>query len=108
MLELGFDPATPDQNGAIALQCAAFEGSAACVRLLLQHPKGPDLVNYRDPVYHGTAFGWCSHGSRHGPQGRPHAEVARLLLEAGSELPDDLSVLRDDVRAVVKAWQARR
>jgi len=85
MLELGFDPATPGQDGGTALHCAAWEGSAAAVEAILRYPRGRALVAVRDPTYGGTPLGWCLHGSRNrGPTGGEHAAVAGLLLAAGA------------------------
>jgi ankyrin repeat protein len=88
MLELGFDPATPGQDGGTALHCAAWVGSAGAVEAILRHPRGRALVEARDPTHGGTPLGWCLHGaSNRGAAGGDYAAVARLLLEAGAR-PD--------------------
>ena len=107
MLELGFDPFTTDANGATALHCAAFEGSAEIVRALLRHPAAAQLVQLRDPVHQGTPLGWCTYGSCYGPKHREHVEIARLLLAAGAKPDDPLVNASAEVRAVIDAWRAR-
>jgi ankyrin repeat protein len=88
MLELGFDPATPGQDGGSALHCAAWVGSAAAVEAILRHPRGRALVEVRDPTHGGTPLGWCLHGaSNRGAAGGDYAGVTRLLLDAGAR-PD--------------------
>jgi ankyrin repeat protein len=94
MLDLGFDPAAESvtgPTGGTALHCAAWEGSAACVAALLRYPSGRALIERRDSTYHGTPLAWCSHGSRNcGNRQADHAEVARLLLEAGARPNPDM------------------
>jgi ankyrin repeat protein len=88
MLELGFDPSQPTGSGpggGTALHCAAWEGSAACVRALLAYPSGRALIEAKDPMYNGTPLGWTAHGSLNcGNPNADHAEVARLLIAAGA------------------------
>jgi ankyrin repeat protein len=108
MLELGFDPRTPDGNGATALHCAAFQGSAECVRDILRYPAASQIINLRDPQYQGTPLGWCCYGSCHGPRHADHAAVARMLLAAGARPDDHLVNVSDAVRAVIDAWRASR
>ncbi len=68
--------------------CAAWQGSVACVRAILAHPRGRALVNARDATWHAAPLGWCVHGSTNCENpGADHAAVARLLVEAGS-VPD--------------------
>lgn len=106
MLELGFDPFTPDSNGATVLHCAAWEGSAGCVQSILRHPAAAALVQQREPKYGATPLGWCCHGSCYGPKRRDHEGVARLLLEAGAK-PDDVRDMSAEVRLVIDQWRAR-
>jgi len=88
MMELGFDPAVTGPSGGTALHCAAWQGSVACVRAVLAHPRGRALANARDATWHATPLGWCVHGSTNcGNPSADHATVARLLVEAGS-VPD--------------------
>lgn len=99
MLELGFDPATPGQDSGTALHCAAWQGSAATIEAILQHPAGRALVDHREPNHGSTALGWCCHGSLHGPRGGDFAAVARMLVASGSPVePFDAS---DEVEAVL-------
>jgi len=90
MLELGFDPALGD-NGGTALHSAAWAGSAESVEALLDSARGRSLINARDGSYGGTPLGWCCHGSVNGNRSADHAQVARLLIAAGAEVPDDMS-----------------
>ncbi len=100
MLELGFDPATPDENGATVLHCAAWQGAPDCVDAILHYPAAAALVNKREPTYNATPFGWCCHGSCHGPRGK-HGAVARLLIAAGARPDPNVGDASDDVRAVI-------
>ncbi|MFL5550375.1 MAG: ankyrin repeat domain-containing protein [Gemmatimonadaceae bacterium] len=84
MSELGFDPRTPGHDSGTALHCAAWEGSADTVAVLLRRPDAHALVSIEDAHYGATPLGWCCHGSRFGNTSHNHAGVARLLLEAGA------------------------
>jgi ankyrin repeat protein len=110
MLELGFDPSVPavtGPTGGNALHCAAWEGSVACVRAILQYPSGRALIEAREPVYNGTPMSWCCHGSRHcGNPRADHAGVARLLIEAGVEADPKLTECSKPMQSVLDA--ARR
>ena len=86
MIELGFDPRTPGHDTGTALHCAAWEGSAETVAVLLRRPADARSLLERAPVHGGTPLGWCCHGSRFGNTSNNHATVARLLLEAGARL----------------------
>jgi len=112
MLELGFDPAAPaviGPKGGNALHCAAWEGSVECVSALLRYPSGRALLNSREEVYNGTPLSWCCHGSGNcGRREANHAEVARLLLEAGEVLNPDLESCSDEMQAVLDAALARQ
>ena len=103
MLDLGFDPLAIGPQGGTVLHCAAWEGAAACVQVILRHAAAPSLVESRDVKYGATPLGWCCHGSRHGPRG-DHAAVARRLLEAGARPDPDPGDASDEVRAVIGAW----
>ncbi len=102
MLDLGFDPATPGHDSGTALHCAAWHGSAETVAVLLEAPAARALLAVRDANYNTTPLGWCAHGSLNGPRGAGHAEVARLLLEAGAGV-EQLEA-SDAVEAVVSGW----
>jgi len=104
MLELGFDPALGDKGGS-ALHSAAWTGSAETVAALLETSKGRALVNSREQAYGGTPLGWCCHGSVNGNRTANHAEVARMLIAAGANVPDDMQG-SDKVQPVLDA--ARR
>jgi ankyrin repeat protein len=114
LLELGFDPSIPSASGptgGTALHCAAWEGSVDCVAAILRYPAGRALIETRDPTYHGTPLGWCSHGSVNcGTAGANHAAVARVLIEAGARI--DREMLEwggsDSFQAVIRtAFHAR-
>ncbi|MDB4884349.1 MAG: ankyrin, partial [Gemmatimonadetes bacterium] len=105
MVDLGFDPRTPGHDSGTALHCAAWQGSAGTVAVLLRHPDAPALTAIRDAHYGATPLGWCCHGSLNGNTAHDHAGVARLLLDAGAR-PDgaEASPL---VEAVLAAWERR-
>jgi ankyrin repeat protein len=105
MLELGFDPATPGQDGGSALHCAAWQGSAACIEAALRHPAVRQLVNRQDPTHHSTPLGWCWHGACHcrNPNGDYFA-VARLLLAAGAEVGPGLEHAPPELRRMIEEW----
>jgi ankyrin repeat protein len=107
MSEIGFDPRTPGQDGGSALHCAAWEGSAETVAVLLRRSDARSLVAIRDPRYNATPLGWCCHGSRFGKTSHDHAGVARLLLEAGAEPGPDSSGASPSVEAVLASWRRR-
>jgi hypothetical protein len=91
MMELGFDPSTPGPQRATALHCAAWEGSVECVSAILSYPSGRALIDAREPSYGGTPLSWCSHGSVNcGNPAADHAGVARLLIQAGSEVTEEM------------------
>ena len=102
MLELGFDPATPGQDGGSALHCAAWHGSADCVEAVLRHSDGRALVHHRDAVHGSTPLGWCCHGAVHCRNARgDYPAVARLLIAAGARVDPNLDA-PPDVRAVLR------
>lgn len=85
MLELGFDPATPGQDGGTVLHCAAWQGSLPALRAALREPRVRALINQRDAVHGSTPLGWCCHGACHSGNARgAYPAVARQLLEAGA------------------------
>jgi hypothetical protein len=88
MLDLGFDPLAPGGDSGTALHCAAWQGDANIVRVILDHPAarklGDRLVNAIEKTHNGTPLGWCCHGSsmHRNPRG-DYATVAKLLIAAG-------------------------
>ena len=56
---------------------------------------------YHLAEHHATPLGWCCHGSLHGNPLREHAEVARLLLEAGAQTGSDTRDASASVQAVL-------
>ncbi|HXN77068.1 MAG TPA: ankyrin repeat domain-containing protein [Gemmatimonadaceae bacterium] len=107
MSELGFDPRTPGHDGGTALHCAAWEGSADTVAILLRRRDAGDLVSIKDARYNGTPLGWCCHGSMFGNTNHDHASVAKLLLEAGARPGPDMSEASPSVEAVIKGWRRK-
>lgn len=107
MLELGFDPATPGQDGGTVLHCAAWQGAVACVEAALRHPGARALIERRDAVHGSTPLGWCCHGACYGrnPEG-DYPAVARLLLHAGARPGPNLDDAPADVLAVIRAHTA--
>ena len=82
MLACGFDPNRPDESiGKTALHVAAMEGWPGAARVLLDHGASVDI---RDREFHGQPLIWAAEGSRGAREGRDHAAVGRMLLEAGS------------------------
>ena len=106
LLELGLDPAVRGHDGGNALHCAAWQGAVECVRAILAHEDAGRLIEDRDTSYDATPFGWCIHGARYsGSAKADHATVARLLLEAGAEVPEDAGELPASVREVVRRFR---
>ena len=101
MLDLGFDPRAIGDDSGDALHWAAFQGSAAMVRLLLEHDPA---IGVRDAHYGGTALDWCLFGAVHGwaKDRGDFAATARLLRDAGERFdPVRAPTGRDDVDAVL-------
>jgi ankyrin repeat protein len=105
MSEIGFDPRTPGQDSGTALHCAAWEGSAETVAVLLRRPDAQSLVAIRDAHYDATPLGWCCHGSQFGNTRHDHAGVARQLLEAGAQPEPDTRTASPSVEAVLNNWR---
>jgi len=86
MLDMGFDPGVTGHEGGSALHCAAWKGSAASVRAILQREAGRALIGVEDERFQSTPLGWCCHGAVNGGDSEAdHVAVARLLLEAGAK-----------------------
>jgi ankyrin repeat protein len=105
MSELGFDPRTPGHDSGTALHCAAWEGSADTVAVLLRRGDAGDLVSIRDAHYNATPLGWCCHGSLFGNTKHDHAGVAKLLLEAGARPGPGTVEASPSVEAVLADWR---
>lgn len=99
MLTIGFPIDAVGDAGATALHHAAWHGMHETVRLLLDH--NPPL-EFRDTSYQGRPIEWAAHGSLacRNPNGN-YPMVARLLVDAGAELPDS-PWGSDDVVEVLK------
>jgi ankyrin repeat protein len=82
MLACAFDPNRGDDSiGKTVLHIAAMEGWPDAARLLLAHGAS---VNARDREFKAQPLIWAAEGSRMARDGRDHAAVGRLLLDAGS------------------------
>ena len=82
MLACGFDPNRGDESiGKTALHVAAMEGWPDAAAVLLAHGAS---VAVRDREFHGQPLIWAAEGSRGAREGRDHAAVGRMLLDAGS------------------------
>lgn len=84
MLAIGLDPATPGHDGGTALHCAAWQGSAETVEVILRDARAAALLTTADAHYHQPPLGWCCHGSLNGPRDGAHARIATMLLDAGA------------------------
>jgi ankyrin repeat protein len=110
MLDLGFDPLAPGGDTGTSLHCAAWQGNAEIVQMILSHPiakkLGDRLVNAVETTHNGRPLSWCCHGSTmcRNPRG-DYPAVAKLLLVAGAigANPDQAS---DAVRAVLSKTSA--
>ena len=105
MSELGFDPRAPGPDSGTALHCAAWQGSADTVAVLLRRRDARELLTIRDALHGGTPLGWCFHGSRFGNTSHDHAGVAKLLLEAGARPGPGPVEASPSVEAVLALWR---
>jgi ankyrin repeat protein len=108
MIELGFDPRAIGHDSGTALHLAAWNGSPAAVAAILTHPAAADLLSQKDAHYGGTPLGWCCHGSLHGNRNGDHAGVARLLIQAGAQLPEEPVQASPPVQDVIGRARAMR
>ncbi|MBB4634851.1 ankyrin repeat domain-containing protein [Longimicrobium terrae] len=107
MLELGFDPATPGQDGGTALHCAAWVGSLGATRAVLRDPRGRALIAARDPSHGSTPLGWCVHGAMNsGHPADDYPAIARALLEAGARPDPGWEAAPAPVRDVIRDFAA--
>lgn len=108
LLACGLDVDHGDEEiGKTALHCAAMRGQPDATRALLAHGASTAV---RDREFHAQPLVWAAEGSRmaEGHDGE-HAEVGRLLLDAGSpvdwqsdEQPGDAIV------EILDRWQRMR
>ncbi len=104
MLACGFDPNRGDESiGKTAIHVAAMEGWPEAVRVLLARGAS---VSVRDREFKAPPLIWAAEGSRGSREGRDHAAVGRLLLEAGSptqwETGDEPA---EEILEIVDAWR---
>lgn len=89
MLDLGFPTGTRGgDDGGTALHAAAYAGSAATVRLLID--RGAAL-EARDPSFDSTPLGWAVVGSGYRPASAPEPDwvaTVEALLDAGAATGD--------------------
>ena len=98
MLACGFDPNRGDESiGKTPLHIAAMEGWPDAARLLLAHGAS---VAVRDREFKAQPLIWAAEGSRTSREGRDHAAVGRLLLDAGS--PVDWTGSEEPSEAIVE------
>lgn len=104
MLACGFDPDRPDESiGKTALHVAAMEGWPEAARVLLSHGAS---VSVRDREFHGQPLIWAAEGSRTWREGRDHAAVGRMLLDAGSPTEWEAGAEPSEgIVDVVNAWR---
>lgn len=104
MLACGFDPDRPDESiGKTVLHVAAMEGWPESVRLLLAHGAS---VTVRDREFKAQPLVWAAEGSRTQRPDRDHAQVGRLLLDAGS--PVDWQQTAEPSESIVEILDAWR
>jgi hypothetical protein len=95
MLDLGFPISVRRDDGATALHAAAFAGSAAVVRLLLDRGADPEAP---DGQWDSGALEWAVIGSGFRPKTTPHPDwvgTVRILIDAGAST-EGLSLSPDD------------
>jgi ankyrin repeat protein len=104
MLACGFDPNRGDESiDKTALHAAAMEGWPDAVRVLLAHGAS---VTARDREFNAQPLLWAAEGSRMRADGRDHAAVGRLLLDAGSTTDWDAGGHPSEaVVDIVNAWR---
>jgi ankyrin repeat protein len=84
MLDLGFPIDVRRDDGATALHAAAYAGSAAVVRLLLDRGADPEAP---DGHWESPPLEWAVIGSGEQPKTRPNPDwitTVRVLIEAGA------------------------
>jgi ankyrin repeat protein len=104
MLECGFDPNRGDESiGKTVLHVAAMEGWPEAVGVLLSHGAS---VSVRDREFRAQPLIWAAEGSGTSREGRDHAAVGRLLLDAGS--PTEWEAGAEPSEAIVEIVNAWR
>ena len=107
MLRRGFPVTALSQHGGMPLQWAAFHGNPDMIADVLRYDPPIDA---RDRQFDGTAMGWLIHGALNpwGFSTGRHAECARLLLDAGSQVDEaSLPTGHDALDRVLREHLAR-
>ncbi len=86
LVAMGFDPNAADSMGMTPIMAAGWEGRADLVAYFLT--LGPDLTRLNG--YGGDLMSTIIHGSENcaDPASRNHVTCAKLVLEAGAQLPE--------------------
>jgi len=95
MLDIGFPAEARGEDGGTPLHAAAFSGSVAAIRVLLDH--GADIES-RDTTWQSTPLEWAIVGSGSRPATDPDADwvaAVQLLIDAGAST-DDITLSADD------------
>jgi ankyrin repeat protein len=102
MLSLGFDPAATGVDGGTPLHTAAWHGQREIVETLLRDHRHRIDIEARDTAHNGTPLGWAIHGSKHSwAKAGDHVACARLLIDAGAQLPERFRDASDTMRALL-------
>ncbi len=91
LMKLGFDPHQTGVHDSTPLDRAAFHGYTDVIKLLLRQDPKPPLHNLNE--FGGTPLGASLFGMKHGwdtGHARNHVEAARLLIEAGSAVSEQM------------------
>jgi ankyrin repeat protein len=90
LIDAGADLAAPGLDDGTPLHCAAWFGQPANARLLIDAGAPLDVF---DRTHASTPLGWAVHGSRYSggceENQDAYVELVRMLLAAGSRIPDE-------------------
>jgi ankyrin repeat protein len=95
MLDLGFPAEARGEDGGTPMHAAAFAGSVAVIRTLLDH--GADIES-RDATWQSAPLEWAVVGSGFHPDTNPGADwvaAVQMLIEAGANT-GDITLSADD------------
>lgn len=104
LLACGLDPNRGDESMDMnALHKASMAGWPDAVRVLLAHGAS---VAARDREFHATPLVAAAEGARHAREGRDHAAVGRMLLDAGSPLDwAESGEPSESILEIIEAWR---